>query len=68
MNGDLAAYTGDSCVDDAGHLIGDNCVALANMAASPTVWESMVERFEDSAGPLAAAAAQRAAGGRGGRR
>ena len=53
VNGDLAAYTGDSCVDDAGHLIGDTCVALANMAASPLVWESMVERFENSGGPLA---------------
>lgn len=53
VDGDLAAYTGASCVDDAGHLLGDSCVALANMAASPSVWESMVERFEASAGPLA---------------
>jgi uncharacterized Ntn-hydrolase superfamily protein len=53
VNGDLAAYTGTSCVDAAGHLFGESCVALANMAASPAVWESMVERFEASAGPLA---------------
>jgi uncharacterized Ntn-hydrolase superfamily protein len=53
VSGDLAAYTGTSCVDAAGHLIGDTCVALANMAASPLVWESMVERFENSGGPLA---------------
>jgi uncharacterized Ntn-hydrolase superfamily protein len=53
VNGDLAAYTGTSCVDDAGHLLGEHCVALANMAASPAVWASMVERFESSAGPLA---------------
>jgi uncharacterized Ntn-hydrolase superfamily protein len=52
VNGDLAAYTGSQCVDAAGHLIGDSCVALANMAASPEVWESMVERFENSGGPL----------------
>ena len=52
MNGDLAAYTGTSCVDAAGHLIGETCVALANMAASPEVWESMVERYESSGGPL----------------
>jgi uncharacterized Ntn-hydrolase superfamily protein len=52
VNGDLAAYTGGQCVDAAGHLIGDTCVALANMAASPAVWESMVERFENSGGPL----------------
>jgi uncharacterized Ntn-hydrolase superfamily protein len=53
VSGDLAAYTGDSCVEAAGHLIGETCVALANMAASPAVWESMVERFEASGGPLA---------------
>jgi uncharacterized Ntn-hydrolase superfamily protein len=53
VNGDFAAYTGDSCVEAAGHLIGDTCVALANMAASPAVWESMVERYESSGGPLA---------------
>jgi uncharacterized Ntn-hydrolase superfamily protein len=53
VNGDLAAYTGNQCVDEAGHVIGDTCVALANMAASSAVWESMVERFENSGGPLA---------------
>jgi uncharacterized Ntn-hydrolase superfamily protein len=53
VSGDLAAYTGSQCVDAAGHQIGDTCVALANMAASPAVWESMVERFENSGGPLA---------------
>jgi uncharacterized Ntn-hydrolase superfamily protein len=53
VNGDFAAYTGNSCVEAAGHLIGDTCVALANMAASPAVWESMVERYESSGGPLA---------------
>jgi uncharacterized Ntn-hydrolase superfamily protein len=53
VNGDLAAYTGNSCVEAAGHLVGDTCVGLANMASSPAVWEAMVERFEASAGPLA---------------
>jgi len=53
VTGDLAAYTGSNCVDDAGHLMGDTCVALANMASSPAVWEAMVERFEASAGALA---------------
>jgi hypothetical protein len=52
VNGDFAAYTGDQCVEAAGHLIGDTCMALANMAASPVVWESMVERYEVSGGPL----------------
>ena len=47
VNGDLAAYTGDQCVEAAGHLIGETSVALANMAACPA-WESMVERYESS--------------------
>ena len=37
VNGDLAAYTGDQCVEAAGHLIGETSVALANMAACPVV-------------------------------
>jgi uncharacterized Ntn-hydrolase superfamily protein len=53
VNGDLAAYTGDQCVDAAGHLQGDTCVALANMAACPAVWESMVASFESSSGTMA---------------
>jgi uncharacterized Ntn-hydrolase superfamily protein len=53
VNGDLAAYTGASCVEAAGHLIGEGCVALANMAASAEVWIAMVERFDNSSGPLA---------------
>jgi uncharacterized Ntn-hydrolase superfamily protein len=53
VNGDLAAYTGNQCVEAAGHLVGETSVALANMAASPAVWESMVERYEGSGGPLA---------------
>jgi uncharacterized Ntn-hydrolase superfamily protein len=53
VTGDLAAYTGNQCVEAAGHLIGETSVALANMAASPLVWESMVERYESSGGPLA---------------
>jgi uncharacterized Ntn-hydrolase superfamily protein len=53
VNGDLAAYTGEQCVEAAGHLIGNDCVTLANMAASAAVWIAMVERFENSSGPLA---------------
>jgi uncharacterized Ntn-hydrolase superfamily protein len=53
VNGDLAAYTGAHCVEAAGHLMGNDCVALANMAASAEVWIAMVARFESSGGPLA---------------
>ncbi len=53
VDGDLAVYTGSGCVEVAGHLQSDTCVALANMATSPAVWESMVQRFETTGGSLA---------------
>ncbi len=53
VDGDLAVYTGAGCVEAAGHLQGENCVALANMVESPAVWTSMVERFENTGGSLA---------------
>jgi uncharacterized Ntn-hydrolase superfamily protein len=53
VSGDLAVYTGENCVAEAGHLVGDGCVALANMVASAEVWESMAATFETSDGPMA---------------
>jgi uncharacterized Ntn-hydrolase superfamily protein len=53
VSGDLAVYTGANCVAEAGHLVGEGCVALANMVASAEVWESMVATFETSDGPMA---------------
>ncbi len=53
VDGELAVYTGSGCVEVAGHLEGENCVGLANMASSPAVWESMVARFENTGGALA---------------
>jgi uncharacterized Ntn-hydrolase superfamily protein len=52
--GDLAVYTGDGCVQAAGHLVGEDCAALANMVAGEVVWEAMVASFTESRGPLAA--------------
>src|SRR3712207_4008402 len=53
VDGDLAVYTGSGCVEVAGHQQGENCVALANMATSPAVWQSIVQRFETTGGTLA---------------
>ncbi|MGY1631079.1 DUF1028 domain-containing protein [Geodermatophilus sp. SYSU D01186] len=53
VSGDLAVYTGANCVAEAGHLVGEGCVALANMVTAPEVWESMVATFETSDGPMA---------------
>lgn len=48
------AYTGHGCIPAAGHCLGDQCVALANMVVAESVWQAMVAAFEDTRGPLAA--------------
>lgn len=50
--GRFAVYTGEACVAEAGHLVGDTCASLANIVRSSRVWESMVETFESSSGWL----------------
>lgn len=52
MFGGIEVYTGEACVDAAGHLAGDGCAALANIVEGPGVWESMVEAYEKSSGWL----------------
>jgi uncharacterized Ntn-hydrolase superfamily protein len=47
-DGDLAVYTGEGCVAEAGHAIGEDCSAQANMVTGPAVWESMVEAYMGS--------------------
>lgn len=51
--GGIAAYTGSACIAAAGHRIGRNCVAVANMMRTEEVWDAMVEALEHSFGPLA---------------
>ena len=53
VSGDLAVYTGQECVGEAGHVVAESCVALANMATSSAVWEAMALQFERSGGALA---------------
>jgi uncharacterized Ntn-hydrolase superfamily protein len=51
--GRVAVFTGQGCVAAAGHMIGDNCVAQANMMARESVWTAMVSAFQQSGGALA---------------
>jgi uncharacterized Ntn-hydrolase superfamily protein len=51
--GDVALYTGDGCVAEAGHAVGDTSCALANMVVAPAVWHAMVEAFEIAEGTMA---------------
>jgi uncharacterized Ntn-hydrolase superfamily protein len=48
-----AAFTGADCVPDAGHQVGADCVAQANMMTNPGVPQAMVAAFETTTGELA---------------
>ena len=50
--GYLDVYTGDKCVPESGHCVGDGCVALANMMTSRDVWDVMIGACESTQGPL----------------
>jgi uncharacterized Ntn-hydrolase superfamily protein len=66
--GRVAAHTGAACVAAAGHALGAECAAQANMMARDTVWPAMLEAFGHASGDLAERllAAMRAAEAAGG--
>lgn len=51
--GGVAAHTGGLCVEYAGHQVGEDVSAQANMVRSDHVWTSMIEVFTDAGGDLA---------------
>jgi uncharacterized Ntn-hydrolase superfamily protein len=51
--GRVALHTGARCVPAAGHSIGTDCCAVANMMARDTVWRAMIHAFETTSGPMA---------------
>ncbi|MEM9292323.1 MAG: DUF1028 domain-containing protein [Acidobacteriota bacterium] len=51
--GRTAAWTGDGCIAEAGHLEGDGFSVQANLMDKDTVWAAMAQAFEDSEGELA---------------
>lgn len=51
--GNASAFTGDFCIDHAGHQTGPGYAVQANMMASPDVWPAMADAFESSRGSLA---------------
>ncbi len=52
-NGEVAAWTGERCIQHAGHLMGDDFSVQANMMLTDRVWSEMADAFEASRGPLA---------------
>lgn len=51
--GNVAAYTGEKCIADAGQFVGKNYSVQANMVLNDTVWPAMSKAFESAKGPLA---------------
>ena len=44
-NGGIATHTGNSCIEAAGHLVGEGFSVQANMMAKDTVWDAMAAAF-----------------------
>lgn len=51
--GGIAAYTGKSCIPDAGDVQGDGFSCQGNLMANATVWPAMKAAFEKAQGDLA---------------
>ena len=51
-NGDVATHTGELCIAEAGHRVGDGYSAQANIMDRSTVWPAMAAAFERVRGDL----------------
>ena len=51
--GSVAAHTGDKCIPDAGHVVGENFSVQANLMLNDRVWPAMKEAYENTKGDLA---------------
>lgn len=47
-----ATHTGERCIADAGHVVGEGFSVQANMMASPDVWPAMADAYRGSSGDL----------------
>jgi len=52
-NGTVDAWTGPSCIADAGHHVGKSYSVQANLMANADVWPAMAAAFEGAKGDLA---------------
>jgi uncharacterized Ntn-hydrolase superfamily protein len=51
--GNTAAYTGATCIPEAGHINGKYYSVQANLMLKNSVWPAMEKAFKESKGPLA---------------
>ena len=52
--GEAAAFSGDGCIPEFGHHVGENYSVQANMMTKTTVIDAMKVAFETASGDLAA--------------
>lgn len=52
-DGNVATHTGDLCIAEAGHTVGDGFSAQANLMDRATVWSAMAKAFTRAEGDLA---------------
>jgi len=53
IHGNVAAHTGQKCIQAAGHRTGAGYSAQANLMLNDTVWGAMAEAYEGAEGDLA---------------
>ncbi len=53
IHGNVEAFTGENCIEAAGHIVGDNFSVQANLMDKNTVWPAMAKAFENAKGSLA---------------
>ena len=51
--GSRAAHTGKQCIREAGHVIGEDFIVMANLMEKNTVWQAMADAYRNSTGDLA---------------
>lgn len=51
-NGNVATHTGERCIAEAGHVIGEQFSVQANMMANSTVWDAMAAAYRSTGGDL----------------
>lgn len=53
VNGIVKAFTGNKCIEGAGHIVGENYSVQANLMLNDLVPKAMADVFEKTKGPLA---------------
>lgn len=53
VNGNVKAFTGNKCIEGAGHLVGNNFSVQANLMLNDEIPQAMFDAFTNTKGPLA---------------